>query len=171
MSHRIWQIFCMLLCVASTLVAQETVRQGTTTCNFDSSKQLALRYQRITFDNNKHVLGRQIPYGKVWAPGGKPMTLFVNSPVTVGTKDLPVGAYTLFLIPSEKTWTLVVSKSTDTSGRYEPSDDLARVPMEDAQLGSPQDQFDVVFGHVAPTLCNLRVYMAKSAAWVGFHEK
>src|SRR5437868_10679220 len=112
------------------LFAQGTSSQATATCNFDPNKQLAVEYQRITVNAKKPVFGHEIPYGKVWAPGGKPMTLFTTTPMTIGGKDLPVGAYTMFAIPSQKQWTLVISKSTDTSGRYDEQEDLVRVPME-----------------------------------------
>ena len=79
----------------------------------------------------------EIPYDKIWAPGGKPLTLFLSSPMTVGGEELSTGAHTLFVIPSEKRWTLVVSKSTDTSGKYDEGEDLARVPMDYGVLSTP----------------------------------
>jgi hypothetical protein len=167
-------VYCVSFCFAYTLSAQQVPSQNTratTTCNFDTNKQLALEYQPITFNPKKSSLGRQIPYDKIWAPGGKPMTLFANTPVVVDDNTLSPGAYTLFLIPSEKQLTLVISKSTDMSGKYEKGDDLARIPMQEAQLPSPEDELNVVFGHVAPTQCNMRVYLDKSAAWVSFREK
>ena len=169
------RVICMSVCTLLGLVvtspAQQDGSQATTTCNFDPQKQLALEYQQVTFNPKKPLFGHQVPYNKVWAPGGKPMTLFANAPVAVGNTTLPAGAYTLFLIPSEKHWMLVISKSTDMSGKYQPQDDLVRVPMDEAQLPSPQDALNAVFGHIAPSECNLRVYLDKSAVWVGFTEK
>src|SRR5581483_5921771 len=116
-------------------------------------------------------LSNQIPFGKVWAPGGKPMTLFTNTSVQIGSRILPIGAYTLFLIPNSKQWTLVVSKSTDTSGAYDQEQDLVRVPMESGELPSPESQLNVAFGHVAPGQCNLRADLDKTGHFAVFHMK
>jgi hypothetical protein len=173
-AHFVYQrllIFCGVLCFACGLSAQTTTSQATASCAFDANKQLAVNYARITINSKHPVFGREIPYDHVWAPGGKPLTLFLNSPVRVGGKELPVGAYTLFIIPSEKAWTLVVSKSTDTSGKYDERQDIARIPMEHGQLGTPENEFSVYFAHIAPQQCSMRVDLEKHRAWVVFQEK
>ena len=159
------------LLLAPALYAQGTSALATATCNFDANNQLAVEYQQPTVNSKKVEFGREIPYNKPWAPGGRPMTLFTNLPVAVDGHDIPVGGYTLFLIPSEKQWMLVISKSTDTSGRYNAGNDLVRVPMDSGQLPSPEDQFSVYFGHVAPTQCSMRVDLEKERAWVTFDKK
>lgn len=160
---------CLLFC--SSLFGQGTSSGATATCNFDSNKQVAVEYQRMTVNVKKPVFGQEIPYNKTWAPGGKPLTLFVNSPVTVGGRELLTGAYTMFVIPSEKQWTLIVSKSTDTSGRYDEGEDLVRVPMESGKLSAPENQFSIYFAHVAPDQCSMRLDLERSRAWVIFQEK
>ena len=159
------------LLLAPALFAQGTTSQATATCNFDASKQLAVEYQRMAVNSKKPVFGHEIPYNKVWAPGGKPMTMFVNSPVSVGGTDVPIGAYTMFVIPSEKQWKLIISKSTDMSGKYDEHDDLVRVPMQYGELESPEDQFSVYFTHSAPGECGMRLDLENARAWVTFQEK
>jgi len=85
-----------------------------------------VNYQPISVDSSKRVFGHEIPYDKVWAPGGKPMTMFLNHPVMLEGKDIPVGAYTMFVIPDDDKWTLIISRSTDTSGKYDEHQDLMR---------------------------------------------
>ncbi len=157
-----------LSCVA---LAQDNSLTATATCNFDADKQLAAEYQRIAVNPKKPPLGREIPYGKVWAPGGKPMTLFTNTPVEIGGTNLAVGAYTMYLIPSTKQWTLIISKSTDTSGKYDEKMDLVRVPMESGELPAPETQLEVSFGHIAPDQCNLRLELATVGAWAVFQKR
>jgi DUF2911 family protein len=143
---------------------------ATTTCNFDTNKQLAVEYQNVSFDAKKKVFGKEVPYGKVFAPGGKPMTMFTNTPVTVGGRELPIGAYTLFVIPEPKSWTLVVSKSTDTSGRYDEQDDVLRVPMQFGELQHAEPRFSVYLGHVAADQCSMRIDLQNDRAWIAFTE-
>ncbi len=165
-------VFCALLffttCTAS---AQGTSSNATASCNFDSAKQVVVEYQRVAFEVKKKVLGKEIPYGTVWAPGGKPMTMFTNTPLTVTGKDIPIGAYTLFVIPEEKSWNLVISKSTDSSGKYDEQQDLARIPMQFGELPSPESQFSVYFAHIAPDQCSMRVDVDTVRAWIVISEK
>jgi|SRR5215469_4815993 len=159
------------LLIATVLFAQGTTSQATATCNFNANDQVVVEYQRFSVNSKKAIFGHEIPYDKVWTPGGKPMTLFANVPVAIGGHEVPVGAYTLFVIPAQKDWTLVISKSTDTSGKYEEQDDLVRVPMDFGQLEQPEDQFSVFFGHIAPNTCSMRLDLEKARAWVLFEKK
>ena len=93
-----------LMFCASSFGQGGTTSGATATCDFGSNKEIAVEYQRMTVNARKPVFGQEIPYNKVWAPGGKPLTLFLNSPATLGGKELPTGAYTMFVIPSDKHW-------------------------------------------------------------------
>jgi hypothetical protein len=164
-------VLCVPLLFSPALLAQGTSSQANATCNFDANRQLSVEYQRMTINSKKPVFGHEIPYNRVWAPGGKPMTLFTNSGVMIAGKEIPVGAYTMFVIPAEKQWTLVISRSTDTSGRYDEQQDLERVPMQFGELPSPEDEFSIYFAHVAPDQCSMRLDLEKARAWVIFQAK
>ena len=160
---------CLTLSLGGTLWAQADLA-ASATCNFDEDKQLVVQYQHVPVNLKKNVAA-QVPFGRVWAPGGKAMTLFTNTPVQVGSKELPVGAYTLFVIPNSSKWTLIVSKSTDTSGAYDQAQDLVRVPMEAGELPSPESNMTVSFAHVAPQQCNIRIDLDKFGHFAEFREK
>jgi len=164
-------VFISFLSLSWAALAQQSSPTATATCNFDADKQLAAEYQRIAVNAKRPPLGREIPYGKVWAPGGKPITLFTNTPVEIGGANLAVGAYTMYVIPTTKQWTLIISKSTDTSGKYDEKMDLVRVPMESGELSAPESQLEVSFGHIAPDQCNLRLELATTGAWAVFQKR
>ncbi len=170
--RRFVSLFAILttLFLAPLAFAQGETPTGTATCNFDDQKQLVVEYQRITLNPKKPTLA-QVPFGKVWAPGGKPLTLFTNTPVEVGSRNLPIGAYTMFVIPTSKQWTLIVSKSTDMSGAYKDQDDLVRIPMGSGELPSPQEEINVAFEHIAPGECNLRLDLDKAGHFVTFQKR
>ena len=159
--------FCSL--ISWEALAQNPVT-ATATCNFSEEKQLVTEYHQVPI-NLKRPLSDQVPFGKAWAPGGKPMTLFTNTPVQVGSTTLPIGAYTMFVIPDSKQWTLVVSKSTEMSGAYNQKEDLVRVAMESGELPSPEAALNVSFGHIAPNECNIRVDLAKRGHFTVFQAK
>ncbi len=170
--QRVTSSFLMLITVlfACGVRAQDDANAMNATCNFDQDHQLAVQYERVSV-NLKKSLAVQVPFGKPWAPGGKPMTLFTNTPVEIGGRMLPMGAYTMFVIPSPKQWTLIVSKSTDMSGKYNEEDDLVRVPMDSGELPNPESDLSAAFGHIAADQCSFRIDLDKYGHFAVFHEK
>lgn len=164
-------VFALSPLLLPALRAQQASSPATASCDFDSNNQLAVEYAPMTVDLKRFQFGHEIPYNRVWSPGGRPLTMFINHPVIVGDKELPIGAYTMFVIPSERQWTLVISRSTDISGKYDERDDLVRVPMQLGELPQAENQFSVYFGHAAPSQCSMRLDLAKQRAWVVFQEK
>lgn len=99
------------------------------------------------------------------------MTLFTDTEVTIGNTSLPTGAYTMYLMPARKNWTLVVSKNTKIDAKYDEKDDLARASMEIGTLGDAEEQLKIFFGHLGPKLCELNIDYGKTRAWVQFKQK
>lgn len=107
----------------------------------------------ITIDyNTPHVRGRKIfgghePYGKVWRTGANPATSFKTAVnLKVGDAMVPAGSYTLYSIPSETTWKLIINKQTGQWGtQYDQSQDLARVDMMKKTLPSLQEVMSISF--------------------------
>ena len=164
-------IALLLSFLTSAGVAQQTPQTGSVTCSFNADKELTAEYQKISFNLKKPMFGREIPYGKAWAPGGKPLTLFTNSNVQIGGKTVPVGAYTMFLLPTPKQWTLIISKSTDLTGKYDEHQDLVRVTMESGEVPMFEPQLSASFAHVGPNECSLRIEMANMGNWVTFQAQ
>jgi len=153
----------VLFLFAPWLAAQSNPQTATTTCNLDDGRQVYVRYLPIS--NNKE----KISNGKAWSPGGVPMTLFTEAELTLGTSVIPVGAYTLYPIPG-KNWTLVVNKNVTPGAVYDEKQDIARAPMETAQVAQPSDALEVAFAHVG-NRCTLRVYIGKTASFADFTAK
>jgi hypothetical protein len=98
------------------------------------------------------------------------MTLFTEAPLTLGSSQIPIGAYTLYPIPAKGNWSLVVNKNVTTGAAYDEKQDIARAPMETAQVESPSDALEVAFAHVGAR-CTLRIYIGKSASFADFTAK
>jgi len=77
----------------------------------------------------------------------------------------------MFIIPQEKSWTLIISKSTDTSGKYDKNDDLAKIPMGLGKLPSSEPEFSAYFAQAPTKQCDLRLDLGNDRAWVAFKRK
>lgn len=144
-------------------VAQQAPADATVFCTFQDGKQISVQYDRAS------VKEANFSSGKLWSPGDKPMVLFTQTDLTVGNTVVPVGAYSVYLIPGKEKWTLVINKSVKP-GEYSEQQDLVREPMDVGHLSDSQP-FSLVFAHVAPKQCNLRVYEAKTGTWAELKEK
>ena len=69
--------------------------------------------------NGREIFGALVPYGKVWRTGANEateITFFKDG--TFGGKPVKAGRYSLFTIPNEKTWTVILSSALDVWGAY-----------------------------------------------------
>lgn len=94
----------------------------------------------------RKIFGGLVPYGEVWRTGANEATSFVTEgDLLVGDARVPKGSYTLYTIPGEDSWTLIISKKIGQSGiPYPgPKDDLARVKMTIRHLAETIDPFTI----------------------------
>ena len=84
------------------------------------------------FVNGRKVFGSLVPWGNVWRTGAnEATTLITDVDVTLGGVALPKGTYTLYTLPGEKEWLLIVNRQTGQWGtEYDPKLDFARIPMK-----------------------------------------
>jgi hypothetical protein len=167
---RVWRAVYLslllgLLLLTSGLAAQSgNAPTSTTTCNLDDGRQVYIRYNPVSTKSEK------ISNGKPLTPGGVPMTLFTEAQLTLGSSNIPIGAYTVYPIPAHSNWTLAVNKNVTAGAAYDEKQDIARAPMETAQVDQPSEALEVAFAHVGAR-CTLRIYIGKSASFVDFTAK
>jgi hypothetical protein len=67
--------------------------------------------------------------------------------VKVGDLSVPAGSYTLYTIPGQSEWTIVINKQTGQWGTvYQQDQDLGRTKVKAAeQASSPAQQFTISF--------------------------
>lgn len=160
----VWRAVLISLLWTPWLAAQSGPQTSTTTCNLDDGRQVYVRYVPIAANKER------ISNGKPWSPGGTTMTLFTEAQLSLGNSLIPIGAYSLYPIPARGNWTLVVNKNVTAGAPYDEKQDIARAPMETAQVDQPSDSLEVAFAHVG-TRCTLRIYMGKSASFADFTAK
>jgi hypothetical protein len=97
------------------------------------------------FMRGRTIMGGLVPFDEVWRTGANEATHLVTSAdLRIGSEAVPAGTYTLYTIPTETTWTLIVNRQTGQWGtQYDRSQDLARIPMSVAPTGRVVDQFTI----------------------------
>jgi hypothetical protein len=82
--------------------------------------------------NGREIFGEKVPYGKVWRTGANEATeIKVYQKITLGGAKLKKGTYSLFTVPGEKEWEIIISKDLDYWGAYsyKPENDLLRLTV------------------------------------------
>lgn len=72
---------------------------------------------------NREIFGKLVPYGEVWRTGANEATeLTLYRDMKVADATIKAGTYTLYTIPGEKEWTVILNNRTNTWGAYEYTD-------------------------------------------------
>lgn len=74
------------------------------------------------------MLGGQIPYGKLWRTGAnEPTVIHTEIPLRIAGVEVQPGSYSLYTIPGETEWTVIVNRSISQWGHENSyTEDVAR---------------------------------------------
>ena len=77
----------------------------------------------------------------------------------IASAKVKAGTYTLYSIPNEKEWTIILNKKTLTWGAYEYSDelDLVRINVPVRQMQNPIDALSMAFEKEGNNTANLLI--------------
>jgi hypothetical protein len=140
---------------------------ATAKCDLAGGKSITVDYSSPRAKGRK-VFGGIVPYGEVWRAGANEATSFVTTgDLMVGGQHVPAGSYTLFTIPNQDKWTLIINKKTGEWGiPYPGSDsDLARVDMKVSATPNAVENFTIAFDKSAKG-CTFRMEWENTRASV-----
>ncbi|MBZ5574374.1 MAG: DUF2911 domain-containing protein [Acidobacteriia bacterium] len=140
-------------------------------CNLSGGKSITVDYSSPRMKGRK-IFGDLVPYGQVWRTGANEATTFVTTAnLTVGGTSVPAGSYTIFTVPNQSKWTLIINKKTGEWGipyKYE-SDELGRVDMKASSTSAPVENFTIAFDQ-AGSACTLKMSWENTQASVQVAE-
>jgi hypothetical protein len=90
------------------------------------------------------AVGKEVaPFGQPWRAGAdEATTLKTDKPLKIGSLALPAGTYTIYTLPGEKEWQLIISKATGQWGVPYPGEgqDFGRTAMRVGTTKAPVEQ-------------------------------
>ncbi|MEX1138131.1 MAG: DUF2911 domain-containing protein [Bacteroidota bacterium] len=137
----------LLIAAGVTLYAQQPIlspRDSSST--MINGKKVSVNYGRPSM-RGRPIMGELVPYNKVWRTGANEATaLLTEADLEIGGVTLPRGSYTLYTLPSEQGWKLIINKQTGQWGTvYNATLDFARVPLKRQDLKNPVETFTISF--------------------------
>ena len=163
MRHRVFAaavFLALLLATASTAQQQEDKSKrpsppGTAEVTL-KGKKITIDYSRPSMRGRK-IMGGLVPYGEVWRTGAnEATTLKTEVALDIAGAKVPAGTYTLWTLPSEGTWKLIINKQTGQWGtEYHQDRDLVRVDMQKSHIQHPVEKFTISFDKKSDNTANL----------------
>lgn len=81
---------------------------------------------------DREVFGSLVPYGEVWRTGANEATeITFYTDMMIDNQTIDAGAYTLYTIPKENEWVIILNNSTHVWGAYDylQEEDLVRITV------------------------------------------
>ncbi|MEN2281630.1 DUF2911 domain-containing protein [Algoriphagus sp. SE2] len=94
------------------------------------------------------VFGGIVPFGKVWRLGANEAVEFkAFKDLTIGGKSLKAGTYSMFAIPGESEWTIIINSDLDYWGafKYDESKDVIRFTVDSKSSPEVVESFSIRF--------------------------
>ncbi|MEY8868191.1 DUF2911 domain-containing protein [Flavobacteriaceae bacterium 144Ye] len=118
---------------------------------FPSSHRVSEKTVKVIY-SRPQLKGRTVqslaPNGEVWRTGANEATeITFYKDVTVGDKKVKAGTYSLFTIPGEKSWTIIINSDVDVWGAYSynKDNDVARVEVPVSEGKKSLEAFSIAF--------------------------
>ena len=98
--------------------------------------------------NDRTLFGELVEYNEVWRLGANEATeIEFFKDVVIAGKKISKGRYTLYAIPTETKWTMIINKETDVWGAfvYDQEKDVVRTEVPVKNLENPVEPLSMVF--------------------------
>lgn len=137
----------LLLIASRALLAEQAKRQSpheqvTAVLN---GKKVTIDYGR-PYKKGREIFGKLVPFGQVWRTGADEATVLTSEGnLTLGELKVQKGSYTLFTLPGEKGWQLILNKALKQWGAYsyDAKQDVGRAQMKVSTTAAPVEQFTI----------------------------
>lgn len=132
-------------------------------------KKVTIEYGR-PFKKGRDIFGGLVPWNTVWRTGADEATkLTTEGDLMVGSLHVPAGTYSLFTLPTQSGWKIIVNKVADQWGafKYEESQDLGRADMKTASVSSSVEQFTIAIEPAGGNNATLKLTWDTTEASVG----
>jgi len=145
--------FAFIMLASTTMSAQKFSGLDVSPLDLASYSSKEAGTMIKVFYSRPQLKGRTVgkdlaPYGKMWRTGANDATeIILFADMKLGNTTVKAGTYSLFTIPGEKEWTIIISSDTNhwaTSG-YKESNEIARTTVSTTSGDKSIEAFSIAF--------------------------
>ena len=147
-------LLAMLLLVSSQTFAQDFPdldKSPMDAATFPGNYKISNKLIKVVYSRpqlNGRTIAKLAPNDEVWRTGANEAAeITLYEPMVFGTNKVKAGTYTLFTIPGEKEWTVILSSDLNVWGAYSynKANDVARLNVPVQKAKKPIEAFSIVF--------------------------
>ena len=109
---------------------------------------------------NRDIFGGLVPFNEIWRTGANEATTFkTNRALKIGNDSLPKGKYTLWTIPNDTLWTVMINSKQYAWGvdenmkpMREPAFDVVNISVPTQDIPNTVEQFTIAFDNSTDNL-------------------
>jgi len=106
----------------------------------------------------RKIFGDLVPYGQVWRTGANdPTAITFSDAVKLEGHDVPAGTYSLYTIPGEKEWTIIINKKTKGEAQRDEKEDVTTFTVKPSQTPSTVETFTINVTDIMINTANLEL--------------
>ncbi|MBX2989822.1 MAG: DUF2911 domain-containing protein [Bacteroidetes bacterium] len=117
---------------------------------------VSVSYSRPGVKGRK-IFGDLVPFGQEWRTGAnEPTTITFSDPVKIEGQDLPAGTYSLYSIPQEQEWTVILNKKTSGPPR-DTKEDAITLKIQPSRTANLVETFTINITDITTNAANLEL--------------
>ena len=124
-------------------------------------------FNEITIDycrpsvKGRVIFGELVPYGQIWRTGANASTkIKFKDDVSIEGREVPAGEYTLYTIPGNDEWTIIIHTVTSYWGvgkDYKETDDLLRFKVKPITLNHKIETMAIEISDITTDNCYMEI--------------
>ncbi|WP_350287615.1 DUF2911 domain-containing protein [uncultured Croceitalea sp.] len=119
------------------------------------------------------IFGGLVPYGRIWRVGANESTkISIDTEMSIMGNVLPKGTYALYAFPEENEWQIAFHANTSHWGdgrkKYNPEEDVFRIPIQPQSIPYHQENFLMVFDSITHNSAQLHLIWANTKVSIPF---
>jgi hypothetical protein len=137
--------------LSGNLMAQEALKPRPSPMYMTTMKHNDT-YVKITYGrphkNNREIFGNLVPFGEVWRTGANEATeLTTTGDIMLAGKRVKQGTYSLYTIPQQDKWTIILNSALGQWGAYEydKQKDVMRFDVPVEKMDKTYEPFTIEF--------------------------
>lgn len=141
-------VLALALILSSTVMNAQEIKASpaATATGSINGANVSISYSSPGVKGRK-IFGGLTPYDQVWRAGANEATVFkTDKKIMIGTTPLEAGAYSIYVIPSEKSWKVIFNSQTGQWGVGKggssriPEKDVANITVKTEKTPQPVER-------------------------------
>lgn len=157
-------VFC---CVSTLAFAQERgneearVSPNASVSQTIGTTQVSITYGRPSV-NGRDIFGGLVDFDSWWRTGANESTVITFSDdVQIEGEEVEAGTYSLYTVPREDEWTIVINDKLSWGTQYDVNEDVLRVDVEPTEA-EHMEQFMIYFENVTDNSAECVIHWAET---------